>query len=102
MPPQYPDAPNSWYGAILVSAIITAMVIIYKTDSTLPWWVLGRKVVCHSGLSLPQVGLHRCVFAGRHLYFVLHVTLRYNWPCSHHPTFRPNDWRLFAPRKANG
>ena len=36
-PPQYPDAPNSWYGALLVSAFITAMVIIYKTNSTLPW-----------------------------------------------------------------
>ena len=35
--PQYPDAPNSWYGAILVSAFVTAIVIIYKTDSTLPW-----------------------------------------------------------------
>ncbi|KAI0305502.1 OPT oligopeptide transporter protein-domain-containing protein [Multifurca ochricompacta] len=33
---KYPDAPNSWYGAVLVAAFITAMVIIYKTDSTLP------------------------------------------------------------------
>ncbi|KAI0256212.1 OPT oligopeptide transporter [Lactifluus subvellereus] len=41
---KYPDAPNSWYGAILVSAFITAMVIIYKTDSTLPWW--GFIVAC--------------------------------------------------------
>ena len=37
IPPQYPDAPNSWYGAILVAAVVTAMVIIYKTESTLPW-----------------------------------------------------------------
>ncbi|KAN0125414.1 oligopeptide transporter, partial [Lactarius tabidus] len=35
---KYPDAPNSWYGAILVSAFVTAIVLIYKTDSTLPWW----------------------------------------------------------------
>ena len=34
---QYPDTPNSWYAAILVSALITATVLIYKTDSTLPW-----------------------------------------------------------------
>ncbi|KAH9176674.1 OPT oligopeptide transporter protein-domain-containing protein [Lactarius sanguifluus] len=41
---KYPDAPNSWYGAILASAFVTAMVIIYKTDSTLPWW--GFIVAC--------------------------------------------------------
>jgi len=35
---KYPDAPNSWYGAILVYAFVTALAIIYKTDSTLPWW----------------------------------------------------------------
>ncbi|KAH9057304.1 OPT oligopeptide transporter protein-domain-containing protein [Lactarius vividus] len=41
---KYPDAPNSWYGALLASAFVTAMVIIYKTDSTLPWW--GFIVAC--------------------------------------------------------
>ncbi|KAH9040057.1 OPT oligopeptide transporter protein-domain-containing protein [Lactarius pseudohatsudake] len=41
---KYPDAPNSWYGAVLASAFVTAMVIIYKTDSTLPWW--GFIVAC--------------------------------------------------------
>ncbi|KAI9452352.1 OPT oligopeptide transporter protein-domain-containing protein [Lactarius psammicola] len=41
---KYPDAPNSWYGAVLVFSIITAMVIMYKTDSTLPWW--GFVVAC--------------------------------------------------------
>ncbi|KAI9442444.1 OPT oligopeptide transporter protein-domain-containing protein [Lactarius indigo] len=40
----YPDAPNSWYGALLAAAFVTAMVIIYKTDSTLPWW--GFIVAC--------------------------------------------------------
>lgn len=35
--PQYPDAPNSWYAAILVCAFVTALGLIYKTDSTLPW-----------------------------------------------------------------
>ncbi|KAJ6531964.1 OPT oligopeptide transporter protein-domain-containing protein [Mycena capillaripes] len=37
---KYPDAPNSWYAATLVLSIIVALVIIYKTDSTLPWWGL--------------------------------------------------------------
>jgi len=44
---KYPDAPNSWYGAILVAAVVTAMVIIYKTDSTLPWW--GFVIACLLG-----------------------------------------------------
>ncbi|KAI9461265.1 OPT oligopeptide transporter [Lactarius psammicola] len=45
---KYSDAPNSWYGAILVSAFITAIVIIYKTDSTLPWW--GFIISCFLGV----------------------------------------------------
>ncbi|KAI0249949.1 OPT oligopeptide transporter protein-domain-containing protein [Lactifluus subvellereus] len=35
---KYPDAPNSWYGVMVVSAFIAAMVLIYKAESTLPWW----------------------------------------------------------------
>jgi len=35
---KYPDAPNSWYFAVLVISIIMALVLIYKSDSTLPWW----------------------------------------------------------------
>ncbi|KAF8169760.1 OPT oligopeptide transporter protein-domain-containing protein [Pholiota molesta] len=35
---KYPDAPNSWYFVCLLVSIIIALVIIYKTDSTLPWW----------------------------------------------------------------
>ena len=34
---KYPDAPNSWYLVTLVLSIIIALVVIYKTDSTLPW-----------------------------------------------------------------
>ncbi|KAI9442368.1 OPT oligopeptide transporter [Lactarius indigo] len=45
---KYPDAPNSWYAAILVSAFVTAIVIIYKTDSTLPWW--GFIIACLLGV----------------------------------------------------
>ncbi|KAJ7031406.1 OPT oligopeptide transporter protein-domain-containing protein [Mycena alexandri] len=37
---KYPDAPNSWYFATLFVSIIVALVIIYKADSTLPWWGL--------------------------------------------------------------
>ncbi|KAF4613761.1 hypothetical protein D9613_007594 [Agrocybe pediades] len=35
---KYPDAPNSWYLVTLLASIIMSLVIIYKTDSTLPWW----------------------------------------------------------------
>ncbi|KAI0306821.1 OPT oligopeptide transporter protein-domain-containing protein [Multifurca ochricompacta] len=42
--PVYPDAPNSWYVTILVFAFITAMALIYKTESTLPWW--GFIIAC--------------------------------------------------------
>ncbi|KAJ7707539.1 OPT oligopeptide transporter protein-domain-containing protein [Mycena rosella] len=37
---KYPDAPNSWYIVTLIISIIVSLVIIYKTDSTLPWWGL--------------------------------------------------------------
>ncbi|TFK74138.1 OPT superfamily oligopeptide transporter [Pluteus cervinus] len=35
---KYPDAPNSWYIVTLAFSIVISLVIIYKTDSTLPWW----------------------------------------------------------------
>ncbi|KAG6862465.1 hypothetical protein C0995_000011 [Termitomyces sp. Mi166 len=35
---KYPDSPNSWYLVCLVISIVMALVIIYKTNSTLPWW----------------------------------------------------------------
>ncbi|KAG6828622.1 hypothetical protein H0H92_007267 [Tricholoma furcatifolium] len=35
---KYADAPNSWYVVVLAASIIMALVIIYKTGSTLPWW----------------------------------------------------------------
>ncbi|KAJ7650113.1 OPT oligopeptide transporter protein-domain-containing protein [Roridomyces roridus] len=37
---KYPDAPDSWYILTLILSIIVSLVIIYKTDSTLPWWGL--------------------------------------------------------------
>ncbi|KZP23288.1 OPT superfamily oligopeptide transporter [Athelia psychrophila] len=41
---KYPDAPNSWYFITLLISIVIALVVIYKTDSTLPWW--GFLVAC--------------------------------------------------------
>ncbi|KAF7973862.1 hypothetical protein HWV62_14070 [Athelia sp. TMB] len=41
---KYPDAPNSWYFITLVISVIIALVVIYKTDSTLPWW--GFLIAC--------------------------------------------------------
>ncbi|KAH7927126.1 OPT superfamily oligopeptide transporter [Leucogyrophana mollusca] len=35
---KYPDAPDSWYFVTLVLSVIVALVVIYKSDSTLPWW----------------------------------------------------------------
>ncbi|KAJ7285153.1 OPT oligopeptide transporter [Mycena rebaudengoi] len=35
---KYPDAPNSWYITTLLLSIIISLVVIYKTESTLPWW----------------------------------------------------------------
>ncbi|KAH8115217.1 OPT oligopeptide transporter protein-domain-containing protein [Phellopilus nigrolimitatus] len=34
----YADAPNSWYALTLVASALVALVVIYKTNSTLPWW----------------------------------------------------------------
>ena len=62
------------------------------------WFV----IVAYRSSSLPQVGFYHCVSTGHHLYFVLRVTLRHNWPYFNHPTFRPDGWRIFTPRKAYG
>ncbi|KAI0001375.1 OPT oligopeptide transporter protein-domain-containing protein [Russula compacta] len=45
---KYPDAPNSWYGVILVFAFVTALGLIYRADSTLPWW--GFIIACSLGV----------------------------------------------------
>ncbi|KAI0317705.1 OPT oligopeptide transporter protein-domain-containing protein [Amylostereum chailletii] len=41
---KYKDAPNSWYIIVLLASIVTALVLIYKTNSTLPWW--GFLIAC--------------------------------------------------------
>jgi OPT family oligopeptide transporter len=35
---KYPDAPNSWYFVVFLLSFVIALVVLYKTDSTLPWW----------------------------------------------------------------
>lgn len=35
---KYPDAPNSWYLLMFVLSFVVGLVVIYKTNSTLPWW----------------------------------------------------------------
>lgn len=35
---KYPDAPNSWYFLVFLVAFVISLVVIYKTNSTLPWW----------------------------------------------------------------
>ncbi|KAG8217852.1 OPT oligopeptide transporter protein-domain-containing protein [Butyriboletus roseoflavus] len=35
---KYPDIPNSWYCATFVVSFVVALVVIYNSDSTLPWW----------------------------------------------------------------
>ncbi|KZV86717.1 OPT superfamily oligopeptide transporter [Exidia glandulosa HHB12029] len=35
---KYKDAPDSWYYACFAVSFIIGMVLIYKTNSTLPWW----------------------------------------------------------------
>lgn len=35
---KYQDAPNSWYAVTLVLSSIISLVVIYKANSTLPWW----------------------------------------------------------------
>ena len=36
----YKDAPNWWYGLVLLASFIVSMVVIYTCHSTLPWWGL--------------------------------------------------------------
>lgn len=35
---KYEDAPNSWYAVTLILSTIISLVVIYKANSTLPWW----------------------------------------------------------------
>ncbi|KAG2134261.1 OPT oligopeptide transporter protein-domain-containing protein [Suillus cothurnatus] len=35
---KYPDAPDSWYFIVFLLSFVVALVVLYKTNSTLPWW----------------------------------------------------------------
>ncbi|KAG9318820.1 OPT oligopeptide transporter protein-domain-containing protein [Chiua virens] len=35
---KYPDVPNSWYHVTFVLSFVVALIVIYKSKSTLPWW----------------------------------------------------------------
>lgn len=39
---QYPDAPNTWYGALIVVVIGVALMTNRMLDSTLPWCVSSQ------------------------------------------------------------
>ncbi|TID15601.1 OPT superfamily oligopeptide transporter [Venturia nashicola] len=40
----YQDAPNWWYGMVLVLSIVIGLLMLYTVESTLPWW--GFLVAC--------------------------------------------------------
>ena len=35
---KYADAPNSWYLITFILSTLVSLVVIYKANSTLPWW----------------------------------------------------------------
>ncbi|KAF2163315.1 hypothetical protein M409DRAFT_68590 [Zasmidium cellare ATCC 36951] len=35
---EYAPCPDWWYGIVLLLSAVIALVLIYKTDTTLPWW----------------------------------------------------------------
>jgi hypothetical protein len=35
---KYPDVPDSWYHVVFVLSSIVTLFVIYKSNSTLPWW----------------------------------------------------------------
>ncbi|KAH7912216.1 OPT oligopeptide transporter [Hygrophoropsis aurantiaca] len=35
---KYPDAPDSWYYLTFVLSVVVGLIVLYKSDSTLPWW----------------------------------------------------------------
>lgn len=40
----YKDVPNWWYGMVLILSITIGLLMLYLTESTLPWW--GFLVAC--------------------------------------------------------
>jgi OPT family oligopeptide transporter len=40
----YKDSPNYWYGLVLVISVLLGLIVLYATNSTLPWW--GFLIAC--------------------------------------------------------
>ena len=40
----YDDAPNWWYGVVLLSSLVIGLICLYSVKSTLPWW--GFIIAC--------------------------------------------------------
>lgn len=36
----YEPCPDWWYGVVLVVSVVVALIVLYKGESTLPWWGL--------------------------------------------------------------
>ena len=100
---KYADAPNSWYATILLCACIAALVVIYKTDSTLPWYAtISSRSTLEADCLRQQVGFPRCAFPWRALDFIFRGAIRNHGIKLQHSAFCANDWRLHSPWQANG
>lgn len=51
----YDDAPNWWYGTILVLSTVAGLVMLYLGKSTLPWWGFALSCVLVSAISKHQM-----------------------------------------------
>jgi OPT family oligopeptide transporter len=60
----YPDAPQWWYGIVLVLAAAVGLICIYQADSGLPWWAffvaIGIATICilFFGSQYAMTGFH--------------------------------------------
>jgi OPT family oligopeptide transporter len=64
---KYPDAPNSWYLVVLLISVVMALVLIYKTNSTLPWWGFVIAVL----LSIISIVFFGALYAMTGLQFII-------------------------------
>lgn len=46
----YKECPDWWYGILFVGSVVAGLVVIYQSDSTLPWW--GFLIACLVGYLL--------------------------------------------------
>ena len=100
---KYPDAPNSWYFVTLVLSVICALVVIYKSDSTMPWCVfLFTSMIVGITNIIYKVGILHLLSVCEYVYSLLRGPLcDYGIPI-HHPNLYSNGRRIFATWKAYG